>query len=206
MLILTAGEFGKAVGRRLSESHGARCADLAEGCARLPALLDGEEFVGVATWRPYPQLCREIDDACFAHGMRWSMVELAGDTLTCGPLVAPGQGACHHCYLRRAASFRRAPERETALRACFDADPALGVQGFPAALVMIGAAALAEDAADGAPAARVRSVDVLTSSVRESEVIGVHRCPRCRARAPGFDPTSRSSAALVPSLEELLDA
>jgi len=206
MLILTAGHFGRAVGQHLAAHHGARCADLAQACAQLPALLDGEDFVGVALWRPYPQLCREVDQACFARGVRWSMVESQGETLTCGPLVVPGQGACHHCYQRRTASFLRAPEREQALRAHFDAQPECGVPGYPQALVMIGAAALLEDAAAGAPAARVRSVDVLTSSVRESEVIGIHRCPRCRPRDAGFDPTSRAAGALQPALEELLDA
>ena len=116
----------------------------------------------------------------------------------------PGEGACHHCYLQRTASFQHAPERDRAVRGFFDLNPDAGPSGYPAALVGIGAAALVEDAVAIGVAARVRCVDILTSGVRESEVIGIHHCPRCRKRPAGYDPTRRSSMHLVPRLEGLL--
>jgi len=205
MLIFTAGSFGRAVGRRLADMHDARCADLVEHASSFGNIVRGADFVGVAVSRPYPALCQAIDVACFEQGIRWSMVQLHGDTLTCGPLVIPGRTACHHCFLSRAASHYTGAAWERALRAHYAAQPDDGPAGYPAALVEIGANALAGDARTQVARARVRSVDVLTSSVRESEVVGIHQCPRCRKRPAGYDPTERSVEHLVPSLENLLN-
>lgn len=204
MIIFTAGPFGQAVGARLAASHGAVLADLHASAGRFERLLDGHDFAAVASWRAVPALCRELDDACFARGVRWSMVQIDGEVLTCGPLVEPGHGACHHCYQRRAAAQTASLKWERALEDYYETRPEAGPAGYPAALVEIGAAALAEDLAAHGAGARVRSIDVLTSIVRESEVLGIHRCPRCRARAPGFDPTERSVRDLVPQLERIL--
>jgi len=205
MLILTAGNLGRAIGNRLHQSHGARCVDLLESSSQLESLIRDEAFVGVATWRPYPDLCQLIDDICFTHGIRWSMVELHGDTLTCGPLVIPTKSACHHCFIRRTASHFNAPEWERTIRKFYDLNPEAGVMGYPNALVEIGASALAEDAINASGGGRVRTIDVVSSIVRESEVIGIHNCPRCRSRYAGFDPVERSVKNLIPHLEGLLN-
>lgn len=205
MLILTAGNFGKAIGRRLQDSQGARCIDLDAAMASLDSLLPEAGFVGVATWRALPAVAKAIDDACFKHAVRWSMVQLDGALLTCGPLVIPGTTACHHCYLKRAAAHALAPAWDKALHDYYEAHPEAGPSGYPAALVEIGAAALADDAIATSAGARVRTIDILTSNFAESEVIGVHQCPRCRKRAPGTDPTNRSIANLMPRLESFFN-
>lgn len=204
MLILTSGHFGEAVGARLAASHDAVLANLHASAGRMESLLAGHDFVAVATWRAEPALCRELDDVCFAHGVRWSMVQIDGDVLTCGPLVEPGRGACHHCYQQRASAQTASLQWARALQAHYDTHPDAGPAGYPAVLVTIGAAALAEDKEAYGAAARVRTIDILTSIVRESSVIGIHRCPRCRSRGPDFDPTERSVADLVPHLERIL--
>lgn len=205
MLIFTAGNLGRAIGDRLRQSHGAGCFDLLESVTRLESLVKDEVFVGVATWRPYPGICRMIDEVCFMYGIRWSMVELHGDTLTCGPLVVPTKSACHDCFIRRTASHFNSPEWERTIRKFYDLNLEAGVMGYPNALVEIGASALVDDATNTSGGGRVRTIDVVSSVVRESEVIGIHNCPRCRSRFAGFDPAERSVKHLIPHLEGLLN-
>jgi bacteriocin biosynthesis cyclodehydratase domain-containing protein len=205
MLILCSGNFGKAVADRLQAKHDVTCVPLPDGCNRLDELLQNQDFVGVASWRPHPDLCKQIDNACFVHGIRWSMACLSENTLICGPLVIPGQGACYHCYLQRVASHHAAPDWERGAQSYYDEHVEAGPIGYPMALVEIAAAALAEDAVASGVGARLRSVDILGSGVQESEVIGIHRCPRCRKRADGYDPTQRFVADLVPAIKRMLN-
>jgi bacteriocin biosynthesis cyclodehydratase domain-containing protein len=204
MLIFTAGHFGQALGARMAASHGATCVDLLASAGQFDQLVEDASFVAVASWRAHPALCRELDDACFRHGVRWSMVQLDGDVLTCGPLVQPGKGACHHCYQSRAAAHSAALKWERELQAYYELNPEQGPAGYPAALLEIGAASLADDVLAVDAGARVRTIDVISSSVRESEVIGIHRCPRCRSRGPNDNPADCTVDILVPQLESIL--
>lgn len=205
MLILHSGNLGQAIAERLQASHAATIADLQEAVTRLDQLLPGQDFVGLATWRPYPELGQQIDNACFAHGIRWSCVTLNEFSLICGPLVVPGEGACYHCHLQRQASHGMAPDWEQAVTGFYAEQPHAGPAGYPRALVEIGAAALAEDAVAQGVAARMRNVDILGAGVQESTVIGIHRCPRCRPRTAQHDPRQRSIEVLIPALKGLLD-
>jgi bacteriocin biosynthesis cyclodehydratase domain-containing protein len=202
LLVLTAGEFGHAVGQRL--------AALQPGRPVRTAPLPGS--AAVATWRPHVQACRWIDDACHAAndgaGLPWTLAELHGTRLTCGPVVVPGHGPCYHCYQRRWASHHPAPEREMVLERAYARDPELGPPGFITPLVAIAAAAIAEDLAEdlAAPertAGRLRLVDVISGAVQETAVLGIHACPRCGLKHAG-PPGSRFINHLAPTVEELL--
>jgi len=207
LLILSAGAFGQAVAQCAAERLQARgqathLAPLPATQAEVAALVAQAGALALATWRPYPEQARWIDDACHAHGVAWSQVELHGTRLSCGPVVVPGQGPCHHCFQRRWASHHPAPERELVLQRAYARDPAMGLQGFIEPLVQIGASALLEDL-DGRPAGRLRLLDVLTGAVQETAVLGVHACPRCGLRHEGPAGT-RFVHHLAPAIEELL--
>lgn len=205
MLILHSGNLGAAIAQRLQNRHAAKVADLHEAGAMLEQFLPGQAFVGVAAWRPFSDLFRLIDTACFKYGIRWSSVTLNEFSLNCGPLVVPGRGACYHCYLQRKESHNLASDWERAAQAYYTEHPQEGPLGYPQALVEIGAAALAEDAMADATPARIRSVDVLGAGVQESTVIGIHRCPRCRQRLGAHDPAQRSVEILIPAIKELFN-
>lgn len=207
MLILTAGDFGRDVGHWLAGHAGAQVHDLMDALPALDDLAAGHDFIGVALWRPYVQACETLDDWCHAHGVRWSLVQLQGSTVACGPLVVPGQhgGACYHCALARQRTHRKGAERERVIEDAYGRDPSLGVPGFLRAQVLIAASALEEDSrADASQAGRTRSVDALTASVRESSVVALHDCPRCRPLPEGYDATRRGVEVLIPSLEGVL--
>jgi bacteriocin biosynthesis cyclodehydratase domain-containing protein len=207
MLILTEGDFGRAVGHWLAQHAAAQVHGLIDALPRLAELCAGHEFVGVALWRPYRSACEQLDDFCHAAGLRWSLAQMAGSTLALGPLVVPGQrgGACYHCADARRRTHRKGADRERVIEAAYEADPQLGIPGHLQAQVLIAAQALLEDRrAPAGEAGRTRSIDVLTASVRESGVVALHDCPRCRPLPPGHDATRRGVEALVPALEGVL--
>jgi hypothetical protein len=123
MLILTSGKFGAAVGARLVATHGVTTAELWTARADLDSLVRNTDFIGVAIWRPEIEACREIDTLCHYRGIRWSLAELHGSVLSCGPLVIPGHGACYHCYRQRELSHHKSLERERVLLAAYENDP-----------------------------------------------------------------------------------
>ncbi len=204
MIVLTAGPFGRAVGERIAARRSAELLPLPDSRHALRSIAERTDFIGVASWRPYVETFRRLDTVCFETGTRWSLVEIHDTRLSCGPLVWPGAGACHHCYRQRWSSHHPAPERELVLAQAYERDPDLGIAGFIAPLVDIAASALLEDADAAANAAgRLRVVDVLTGAVLETEVIGIHRCPRCRPHPPGPS-GERFVRDLVPAVEALL--
>jgi bacteriocin biosynthesis cyclodehydratase domain-containing protein len=209
ILLLTAGDFGLAVGERaatLLRAQGlpVQLASLPTEQHGVPALVSQAKALAVAAWRPYVEVCRWIDDASFEFGVPWTLVELHGTRLTCGPVVATGAGPCYHCYHRRWASHHPAPEREMVLERAYARDPALGLPGFVTPMVEIAAAALLEDLADPERhAGRLRLVDVLSGAVQETAVLGIHACPRCGLRHAG-PPGARFTNHLAGVVEALM--
>lgn len=204
MIVFTAGSFGVQVGKRLAQLQGATVLPLHHDRQAMREQIREADFVAVASWRPHVRACELIDDLCFEARIPWSLVEINGQRLICGPLVRPGEGACYHCHRRRWLSHHKAPEREQVLQQAYDHDDTLGPIGFIGPMVEMAAQALAGDAsASRAEAGRLRLVDVLNGAVLESAVIGVHECPRCRPRAAART-GDRFVRALVPEFERLV--
>ncbi|HET6435792.1 MAG TPA: TOMM precursor leader peptide-binding protein [Xanthomonadaceae bacterium] len=205
LLALHAGDFGLAVAERVAAADPAALLlplDAADDA--LEAAVAVSDFVAVASWRPYLDACRWLDDACHRLGRRWAVVELSGSMLDCGPLIDPGAGTgCYHCYLARTDAHRREGDRRRVLRQAYALDPRLGPQGHTPALVAIAAASLVGHRTS-ATSGRFRHVDVLSGGVMESELIPLHDCPRCRPHASGRRPDRRYVEALVPALEGAL--
>lgn len=205
-LVLTAGDFGAAVGQKLIQTLDATVMPLLEVGDQLAELVTQYDYIAVASWRPYVKLYRQIDTQCFAHDTRWSVSDMSGQVLRCGPLVIPQQGACYHCFYSRVSSHHTAVERESIVEGNLERQDTLGLAGFIQPLVEIAAAALTEDAtAPVEQASHFRFVDMLASSVRKSEVIGIHNCPRCRPKAEGFDQSRRFIDGMLPVLGEILE-
>lgn len=204
ILMLTGGEFGAAVARRIAGTRDITVCDLAAPFERIAELVEPHEFVAVATWRPYLSTCRSLDALCHRLGRPWSLVEISGSALICGPAIVPGSGAgCYHCFNARLDAHRRDGDRLRALRHAYANDPRLGPAGFTQSMVAIGAASLLEDAASRETAGRFRQIDVLTGAVLESRLIALHDCSRCRPEPEGHDPTRRFVASLLPELGKL---
>lgn len=205
MKILTAGRFGQAVASQLAaEFQAIEVHPLVEARGRVNEVVNGAEFVAVAAWRPYPDICLELDEACHERGIRWSMAEIHGETLTCGPLIVPGQGPCYHCYRRRYLSHHHAPDRERVIEDAYQRDDDLGPAGFVQPMVAIATGSIAAHArATDAGAGQMARVDIITASVLETEVIAVHECPRCRGGASD-DTGSRFVDHLIPQVEGLM--
>lgn len=204
-ILLTAGAFGAAVGARVQAlapaSAPVHVAPLPHDRDTLNAFVRDAASIAVAAWRPYVKTFELIDDLCFAARVPWTLVEIHGQRLSCGPLVRPGTGPCYHCYHKRWASHHPAPEREMVIERAYERDPQMGPPGFIGPLVEIAAAALAEDMlAPAEQGGRLRLVDVLTGAVLETAVLGVHACPRCGL--PNEGPTgTRFVRHLVSALE-----
>jgi bacteriocin biosynthesis cyclodehydratase domain-containing protein len=205
MLIITAGNFGGDVARRIARRRaGVSICDVHAPAEETFGLVAGHEVVLLAVWRPYIEFARGLDEACHVHGRPWAAAEMSGTTLTCGPLFVPGSGkGCYDCLLARVDARARGGDRTRALRAAYAADPALGPTGHSGPMAAIAAAGLLEAAAGGANG-RFRKVDVLTGSVLETELIPRHDCPRCRPAPEGYIPTSRFIDSMVPQLERIL--
>jgi len=205
MLIITGGNFGADVARRIARmgSEFVLC-DVNAPAEETYELVAAHELVLLAVWRPYIDFARGLDEACHDHGRPWAAAEVSGTTLTCGPLFVPGSGkGCYGCLLARVDSHQRSGDRTRALRQAYAADPALGPGGYTGPMAAIAAAALVEAAAGGATG-RFRKLDLLTGSVLETELIPRHDCPHCRPAPAGYIPTSRFIESMVPQLEDIL--
>lgn len=208
-VIFTAGRFGADVAERMTRQLPAGSvvvADLTAPVDGFEQVIEGHDYLAVATWRPYVEACRALNDLCHRHGRSWSLAELSGTTLTCGPATAPGSGkGCYHCYVARTDAQKRDGDRSRVVRQAYARNPALGVPGFTPAMAAIAASALVEYAAAPlASAGRFRCVDVLTGTVLESSLVPLHDCLRCRSLPPDYDPTNRYLDHMLPELEKLL--
>ena len=211
MLIMTGGAFGQDVAARITRHHPATVIAADDAPAPTLAMLDGHEMLLFASWRPYLQLARQMDNLCHQKGVPWMPCEVSGTTLTCGPLIVPGSGTgCYHCLQARTDAHQRTGDRTLVLRQAYAADPRLGPAGHTGPMAQIAAAALLEAIAQiaaGRPAdGAFRKVDLLTGTVLETELIPLHDCPRCRQLPQGKAATGRFVETMVPALERILMA
>jgi hypothetical protein len=204
--MLTAGEFGAAVGEQIANSLNAEVHSLLSVKDELETLIKQYDYIAVASWRPYVKLYRQIDQICFDNNIRWSVTDMNGQVLRCGPLVIPTQGTCYHCFYSREVSHLKAVQRSSIAEGNFERQDSMGLAGFIQPLVSIAASSLTEDStADAKKASRFRFVDILASSVRESKVIGIHNCPRCRPKDDDADQSRRFVDGMIPTLGEILE-
>lgn len=181
-LVLTDGSFGDAVGQALGAS-----AALSEFFVAPP---DNHDFIGVAMTHKRLGDLRALDDWCRKHGKRWACVFLADRYLYCGPHFDPTRQdamACFQCFYQRDLTHLehgRDPKREIAIDEFFDLHPEEEVGGFTPGTVGMAVAFLRGAARGDIASGRLRRVNLLEGIVDDTEVFGIHHCPRCSPRGP----------------------
>lgn len=207
MIIFTAGDFGQAVADRISvlrSEFKVFPLTVVTDTDAFEKIIKDAAFVAVATWRPYLKELMLIDQYAFDHKFSWSLAEIHGQRLMCGPLVIPGAGACYSCFRQRLLTQHKSPDRERVLESYYRSSPQAGPFGHVNALVEIATQAILEDASLGADdAGRFRAIDVLSGAVLESRVIGVHECPRCRPK-DYTEVGGRFTQHLIPEIERIM--
>lgn len=187
MLLLTAGPFGELVANRLRLRGSIQSLPLYDSNGHLHELPREVSFIGVASWRPYPDLYEQLDQFCASRRIRWSSASLDGSVLICGPLSVPwAGGACYSCFRRRLLTHRAEPERMLAIEAAHAIDPLIGVRGStPIIAQMAGTALMADAVAAGNQAGRVRIHNLISGTIEETKVVPIHACARCGAGHDG---------------------
>ncbi|MEU7905434.1 TOMM precursor leader peptide-binding protein [Actinoplanes sp. NPDC049118] len=200
LIVTPVGPFGYSVAERLRDlCHDVEVAGTGpSGTVVWPRVPDpappGPRLNLLVSWRRVPQIEREFDEESFRSGQPWLPVVLDHPVLEIGPVVVPGAGACHGCYVGRLAQHDAARAVRAAVGRHYDQDPGAGPAGYLPSTALFAAAAAAEvvDRLRTSPAGeagRVRRIDVPTQQLLSGRVVGVHGCPRCGL---GRDETTRS--------------
>ncbi|MFG2195874.1 TOMM precursor leader peptide-binding protein [Streptomyces sp. NPDC048639] len=183
MHVLWTGEFGERVARHVEHMTGCPTRRAGHGDLR-PATWPHTPMRLVAGWRLEAGLLNEVARLHRACRTPWLPIVHEYPVIRVGPLIVPGRGPCHGCYVRRRAQHDRASTSAAALRASLAADPDHGVSGFTDAQARI-AAGLALDLVDQGDAelehraGLVLFYDVLTRNLVADTVVRVHGCADC---------------------------
>lgn len=204
--VLSVGDFGYDVARRLASSLGSVTHTSFEGApSSAPAYWPSAGAYVLAAWRPVPRLTGTLDHLCHAWRRPFLPAILEGSRLRLGPAVVPGAGACYRCYELRRLQHSKSPQVERALDRHYDENPQSGPQGHLKIFAGIAATrleqwitALGHDPAS--IAGRIWSLDVLSRQVATSRVLGVHGCARCGL---GRDEATRGHKPLTDDLRFL---
>ncbi|MGW3041163.1 TOMM precursor leader peptide-binding protein [Kitasatospora sp. NPDC001159] len=186
--VLAVGAFGRAVGDRLASRRQAVVSP--ETDLFQPGRWPRARLRVVAAWRETPALFDLVDRLAFATGTPWLPVTMGVSALRVGPAVLGGRGPCYRCFLARQYQHQQLRELDRRLLRAYDADPALGPDGFLEAHAVLAetTAGLAADALlggeDQTERGRVRSFDLLSATVSTLTVVPVHGCERCDRPEP----------------------
>jgi bacteriocin biosynthesis cyclodehydratase domain-containing protein len=200
--VLAVGAFGHAVATLVDATlPGATVHSVeAPGGGPLPAGLHG--VVVVVAGRPVPALTDRVDAWAAATGTPWLPVVVEGTALRAGPLVVPGESACHRCFRGRLRQHAAAPAVEAALDGHYRTGTADEPYGYLPGTAAVAADLIATALADRpAHTGRVRQRDLVSGRLSGGHVVGVHGCDRCGLLR---DESTRSSAELYRSLSEVL--
>lgn len=186
--VLAVGGFGRAVADRLVSRRQAVVSP--ETDLFQPARWPRTRLRVVAAWRETPTLFDLVDRVAFATGTPWLPVTMGVSALRVGPTVLGGRGPCYRCFLARQYQHQQLRELDRRLLRAYDADPALGPDGFleshaVLAETVTGLAADAVLGGDGdSERGRVRSFDLLSATLSTLSVVPVHGCDRCHRPEP----------------------
>ncbi|MFH8386552.1 TOMM precursor leader peptide-binding protein [Kitasatospora sp. NPDC018058] len=186
--VLAVGAFGRAVADRLADRRPAEVSP--ETDLFQPARWPRARMRVVAAWRETPALFDLVDRLAFATGTPWLPVTMGVSALRVGPTVLGGRGPCYRCFLARQYQHQQLRELDRRLLRAYDADPALGPDGFLEAHAVLAetVAGLSADAVLGgddlAERGKVRSFDLLSAEVSTLSVVPVHGCERCDRPEP----------------------
>jgi len=201
--IVTVGAFGEEVATALREL----LPDVLQTCAdeqgrAFPASWPLARVHILAAWRPTPQLTALLDHVSFAWKRPFLTAVLEAPQLRVGPVIVPGQSACHGCYEKRVLQHTPRQETYRAAAAYYQSHPLNGPQGYLSSLANIAAIRLAQYSKQiDEEAGKLWQMNILTRQTVSSRVIGVHDCPRCGLKR---DEATRSYLDMQHELAEIL--
>jgi len=198
MLVLAVGGFGRRVAQRLSTVDSSVAAiDVTTG-THPAAWPDADLYVLAAEWEA-DELVEMVESSAFAWRRPWFPVLLDHPHLRVGPVVVPGQSACHRCFDRRRRQHAKSPQpswRQTTTV------PGTGsyVRGYADHHVTLAAGLVLQAAQSLGAEAFVRTVHLVDGSVGRAGVIAADGCDRCRERRDH----ASDLASIAAELEEAL--
>jgi bacteriocin biosynthesis cyclodehydratase domain-containing protein len=182
--VFSVGPFGHAVVRYLRVIR----ADIIESTllGKMPPPVEPWPMARmrvVAAWRPVPELCELLDQACWDNLLPFIPLVLDSGVLRLGPIVVPGKGSCWNCWVRRFAQHAAWPREQKAVLHHYSSEETSGPQGFLEAFACLAAARIS-DCIDSLDTSRsipgsIWEIDLMTRAIMTSKVIGIHGCPRC---------------------------
>lgn len=192
LLAATAYEVRDPAGARASVLGGGETAAAITGLLRACGIAEvGETWdAELVIAAPDDDVARQLDDwngMAIEHGVSWlPLTPFDGTIATVGPLIVPGETACHTCVTTRRSIDPYAPS-ERPLPARYLSSPSLrAICAGLAATAAVRWLATGDAPVAGAVLAIEYGTQVVTRHV-------VHRVPRCRSCSP-----SAATATLAP--------
>lgn len=191
------GEFGRAVGERLTAAGGA--SRVSEIPGPRSAFAPGDEplaLVATVSARPLREYWAQIDRHQRASGGKWLAVEMTDMALRHGPIFGTPGVACFDCVARRRESLLSQTEREQELdiRSYFDKHD-VELRGFAPYAVTVAAQAIRMAQAGETDPGLSHEIALLTLDRRQGKPSALHGCPRCFSHK--IPPADRFSARLT---------
>jgi bacteriocin biosynthesis cyclodehydratase domain-containing protein len=196
--VLAIDDFGAQVGARL-QSIVPTCDNIANPGREFGEHISSANLVVVAAAKPVPSVWDELDHGCFERRISWIPVLHDCGAVTIGPLVAPGVGPCHRCYLRRAMQHSVDWEIDQAVMDFYRANPTSAPAGYLPPAASLAASVIAEIVnrlrhGDFNDVGQVKHFDLLEWQVTSDRVLGIHGCNRCGLRR---DDSARTTSRLA---------
>ncbi|OAJ76157.1 hypothetical protein AYJ08_19960 [Brevibacillus sp. SKDU10] len=160
----------------------------------------------LASWRAVSQLSNQMDEYSYRWKIPWLPVVMDHPYLRIGPFVDTSEGACYHCFEKRYLQHSPTPEYIDALNSYYDAHPEAGPKGFLRVFASLSAAQVIHlekcyRQESTSISGSLWQINILTSEPLQTQVIGVHGCPRCGL---GRQEEDRSVAQLRVDLKNLI--
>lgn len=205
--VVAMAEFGRQVAERLRV--GPKWVHIWSGGPLDLSMLPLADNYVLAAGHPCPEIEIELSRAALDWGRRFVPVVHEHPYVRSGPISSPGALACSWCYERRLQQHtNRLGPTEAVTRRFISEGPTILPQGLLPVWAELGAGLvelrLGETGPDSARRnAQMLGVDLMSSAIIRSDVIGVDGCPVChRVSVPAVE---RSIAGLSEIIRPVLE-
>jgi len=181
--VIALGPFGEAVARHLSYlGPKTRITHLKHNLEVKNVLMSEVSCVVIASWRPVPQLCRELSDLTCERKIDFLPIILGSGAMYIGPLVRAGQGGCWNCYEARIHRHQTPTNDQDKLADFYSSNISVGPQGYVEPLAQIAGGCstyLLREAEKGSVVPSLYRYNLLARTLDSSVLLGVHNCVDC---------------------------
>lgn len=184
MSLLAIGSFGSAV-RRYLESLGfsMRTSSLKVAPESVPSSISAADIHVLASWRPYPDLCEELNLLCANRKSAFLPVVLDSPYMRIGPVYVPGESGCFLCWGRRQLQHSPSPSQDCQVSDFYAHSRDKGPRGYLDAFAGIAAARVASTLRTRRTlleaAGSIWRYDIFSGDVSSGSVVGVNGCAVC---------------------------